>query len=113
MWRFVGHLPEWKAFFTGPRNSFDLFLAVSCSVIQIPVILNAPAYPWLTVFQLLRWYRVILAFPRMKPLLVCWLLKKTAMALNLQVTVFGSFAGMLNLIVFLFLMNFIGALLVS
>ncbi|EIW66778.1 hypothetical protein TREMEDRAFT_40774 [Tremella mesenterica DSM 1558] len=93
--RAAGHIPEWKAFLASPRNSFDLFLALTCSIIQIPAVVHAGVYPWLTVFQLLRWYRVILAFPRMKPLLI---------------TVFGSFAGMLNLIVFLILINFIGAL---
>ena len=46
------------------------------------------------MFQLLRWYRVILAIPRMKPLLV---------------TVFGSFAGLLNMIIFLMLVNLIAA----
>ena len=68
--RVTGFLPDWRAFFSKGRNSFDLFLAVMSSIIQIPAITAAAAYPWLTVFQLLRWYRVILAFPRMKPLLV-------------------------------------------
>ncbi len=30
----------------------------------------------------------------------------------MQITVFGSFAGLLNMVVFLFMMNFIGALMV-
>jgi hypothetical protein len=68
--RIAGYFPDWRAFFSRPRNSFDLFLAVVTSIIQIPVISSATVYPWLTIFQLLRWYRVILAFPRMKPLLV-------------------------------------------
>lgn len=40
------------------------------TVIQIPPIPSSQVYPWLTVFQLLRWYRVVLLVPRMKPLLV-------------------------------------------
>ncbi|KAK4687032.1 voltage-dependent calcium channel, partial [Tremellales sp. Uapishka_1] len=93
--RIAAYFPDWRSFFGRGRNSFDLFLAVFCSIIQIPAIVAASVYPWLTVFQLLRWYRVILAFPRMKPLLI---------------TVFGSFAGLLNMVGFLFMMNFIGAL---
>ncbi|WVQ96668.1 hypothetical protein IAU59_003774 [Kwoniella sp. CBS 9459] len=93
--RVIGYFPDWRSFFSSGRNSFDLFLAIVCSIIQIPAISSGSVYPWLTVFQLLRWYRVILAFPRMKPLLV---------------TVFGSFAGLLNMVVFMFLMNFLGAL---
>ena len=68
--RTSGYFPDWKGFLGRGRNSFDLFLAVVCSIVQIPAINSAKVYPWLTVFQLLRWYRVILAFPRMKPLLV-------------------------------------------
>ncbi|WWC70741.1 uncharacterized protein I206_104692 [Kwoniella pini CBS 10737] len=93
--RIIGHLPDWRSFFLSGRNCFDLFLAVACSIIQIPVIARGGIYPWLTIFQLLRWYRVILAFPRMKPLLN---------------TFFGSFAGLLNMVVFLFLMIFLSAL---
>jgi hypothetical protein len=68
--RITGYFPDWRGFFSRGRNSFDLFLAVVCSIIQIPAVTDSAVYPWLTVFQLLRWYRVILAFPRMKPLLV-------------------------------------------
>ncbi|WWD18487.1 hypothetical protein CI109_102939 [Kwoniella shandongensis] len=93
--RIIGYFPDWRAFFSRARNSFDLFLAIACSIIQIPAISSGTIYPWLTVFQLLRWYRVILAFPRMKPLLI---------------SVFGSFAGLFNMVIFLFLVNFLGAL---
>lgn len=68
--RIVGHFPDWRTFASSGRNDFDLFLAVGCSTIQIPAISSHRVYPWLTIFQLLRWYRFILAFPRMKPLLV-------------------------------------------
>lgn len=68
--RIAGFFPQWRGFFSNGRNAFDLFLAVSTSIIQIPVIADSKVYPWLTIFQLLRWYRVTLAFPRMKPLLV-------------------------------------------
>lgn len=67
--RFIAYWPDRKAFLLDPRNCFDLFLALVTSIIQIPVIANAPVYRWLTIFQLLRWYRFVLVFPRMKPLL--------------------------------------------
>lgn len=93
--RFVAYLPSWGAFFFNARNDFDLFLAIGCAIIQIPPIRHSTVYPWLTVFQLLRWYRVIMVIPRMRPLVT---------------NVFGSFAGLLNMTFFLFLMNFVAAL---
>lgn len=68
--RLIGHYPDYRSFFARFRNSFDLFLAVSTTIIQIPAIRSSNVYPWLTILQLLRWYRVILAFPRMRPLIV-------------------------------------------
>lgn len=68
--RILAYIPNWRGFLSSARNDFDLFLAVGCAIIQIPPIRKSSAYPWLTIFQLLRWYRVILVVPRMKPLLV-------------------------------------------
>jgi hypothetical protein len=69
--RFVGHLPNWSSFFsTSHQNSFDLLLAVVTTIIQIPPIPNTSVYSWLTIFQLMRWYRVVIVVPRMRPLLV-------------------------------------------
>jgi len=96
--RFLAALPDWRSFFgfsfgtrsgagyaggvgsTGSiragatpgagSNWLDLILAVGSSVIQIPVIRNSEAYPWFTIFQLARFYRVILEVPRMRPLMV-------------------------------------------
>ena len=67
--RLFAELPDWRAFFQG-RNLIDLVLAIGSSIIQIPVIHRSPVYPWLTIFQLARFYRVILVIPRMRPLLV-------------------------------------------
>lgn len=67
--RAVAALPEWRTLWE-PANAADIVLAVLTSVIQIPVIRDSDAYPWLTVFQILRFYRVILAIPRMRRLLV-------------------------------------------
>lgn len=68
--RIVAYLPDWRAFLSRPRNNLDLFLAVVSSILQIPAIASDPIAPWFSIFVLLRWYRFVLAFPRMKPLLV-------------------------------------------
>jgi hypothetical protein len=68
--RIAAELPAWRRFFQHGNNWLDLLLAVGSSLIQIPVIHNSELYPWLTIFQLGRFYRVILEFPRMKPLMV-------------------------------------------
>ena len=68
--RLASYLPDWREFVREGRNWLDLILAIGSTVIQIPPIRGSSAYPWLTIFQLLRFYRVILEVPRMKPLLV-------------------------------------------
>ena len=68
--RVAAHLPDWRAFFNRGQNLLDLLLAVGSTIIQIPVIHDSSVYPWFTIFQLARFYRVILEIPRMKPLLV-------------------------------------------
>ncbi|KAF9647780.1 hypothetical protein BDM02DRAFT_3187683 [Thelephora ganbajun] len=93
--RFATYLPYWRGFFRKGRNWIDLILVIGSTIIQIPLVRSSSAYPWLTVFQLLRFYRVILEVPRMKPLLLA---------------VFGDMYGMANMILFLFLFNFIAAL---
>jgi hypothetical protein len=72
--RFVAYLPDWRDFFRSGNNWLDTILAIGSGVIQIPVIHHSTVYPWLTVFQLMRFYRVILEVPRMRPLLVSVLL---------------------------------------
>ena len=68
--RFATDLPDWRDFFRKGRNRLDLILAIGSTIIQIPPVRSSQVYPWLTIFQLLRFYRVILEVPRMKPLLV-------------------------------------------
>lgn len=60
--RFVVHLPHPRLFFRRRRNTADLALAVITAVIIIEPVKNAlgHAYYWLTVFQIMRFYRVIL-----------------------------------------------------
>ena len=69
--RILAYLPDWRKFFFRGQNVLDLVLAIGSTIIQIPAIHNSTVYPWLTIFQLMRFYRVILEIPRMKPLLVC------------------------------------------
>lgn len=80
---------DWRGFFSSKQNRADLFVALITSIIQIPVIKNSQVYPWLTFFQLARFYRVIAAIPRMRVLLV---------------RAFGSLNKMLNMVLFLLLM---------
>ncbi|EST08271.2 Ion transport domain protein [Kalmanozyma brasiliensis GHG001] len=80
---------DWRGFLRSKQNRADLFLAVITSLIQIPVIKNSQVYPWLTFFQLARFYRVIAAIPRMRVLLF---------------RAFGSLNKMLNMVLFLLLM---------
>ncbi|KAG6337189.1 hypothetical protein ID866_1903 [Astraeus odoratus] len=93
--RMAAELPAWRMFFKHGNNWLDLILAIGSSVIQIPAIHRSKVYPWLTIFQLGRFYRVILEFPRMKTLLL---------------TVFGNLYGLANMTLFLILVNFLAAL---
>ncbi|KAI0247528.1 Ion transport protein-domain-containing protein [Lactifluus subvellereus] len=93
--RLVAHLPDWRGFFIQGNNYLDLVLAIGSTIIQIPVIHDSPAYPWLTIFQLARFYRVILEIPRMRPLLL---------------SVFGNMSGLANMLLFLILVNYLAAL---
>jgi len=68
--RVLSTLPNWRTFFNQGDNWLDLFLAITTSIIQIPSIHRSNSYPWFTIFQLMRFYRVILEVPRMRPLLV-------------------------------------------
>jgi hypothetical protein len=93
--RVVAELPDWRVFFLRPTNLLDLLLATGSSIIQIPAIRDSQAYPYLTVFQLARFYRVILEVPRMRPLMM---------------SVFGNMYGLFNMLVFLLFVNALSAL---
>jgi len=79
------------------KNWFDAFLAVVTTVILIPPIRNSgQPYAWLTIFQILRIYRVVWAVP---------------MTRNLIEKVLGNATGILNLVLFVFLITFLVAIL--
>lgn len=89
---------DWRGFHRNWRNVFDLGLAIVTSVILIPPIRMSRAYAWLTVFQILRVYRLVLAIPVTRKLILM---------------VLGSSAGIGNLMLFVFLMTFLVAILAS
>jgi voltage-dependent calcium channel len=79
------------------RNLVDAALAVITMIILLPPIRNSgQAYAWLTIFQILRIYRVVWAVP---------------MTRNLIEKVLGNATGIGNLILFVFLITFLVAIL--
>lgn len=93
--RVFATLPHWRTFFQHGNNWLDTILAIGSTIIQLPAIRHSELYPWFTIFQLARFYRVILVVPRMRPLLLA---------------VFGNMYGLANMSLFLFLINYIAAL---
>jgi hypothetical protein len=64
---------DWRHFFRSKRNITDLLIAIITAIIQIPAVkyaYNGKAYAWLTIFQILRVYRVVLAVPMTRDLIV-------------------------------------------
>ena len=87
---------DWKNFHKSPRNWVDLALAIITTVILIPPIrTSGQPYAWLTFFQIVRIYRVVLAVPITRDLIM---------------TVLGNVSGILNLIVFVFLVVFLASI---
>lgn len=91
--RFLG---DWRAFHRSWRNLFDLGLAVITSIILIPPIrASGEPYEWMTVFQILRAYRIVMAVPVTRKLILL---------------VLGNAMGIGNLMLFVFLITFIMAI---
>lgn len=68
MFRF---LSDWRGFRKSKQNWTDLSLALVTCIIQLPPIHNSGrVYEWLTLFQILRVYRVVWAIPITRDLLV-------------------------------------------
>jgi hypothetical protein len=69
----IRFIVDWRHFFHSKRNIVDLIIAIVTTVIQIPAVKRAHdgrAYAWLTVFQIIRVYRVVLAVPMTRELIV-------------------------------------------
>ncbi|CAI2169741.1 19144_t:CDS:10 [Funneliformis geosporum] len=93
--RLFSYLPKYHLFFQSTKNIVDFTLSIVTCMIQLPFIKETEAYPYLTLFQILRVYRVIIAIPRLR---------------NLLVRVLGSVAGFANLVLFIFIVNFLSAI---
>lgn len=90
---------DWRHFHRRARNLVDLFLAVITTVMLAPPIRNSgQTYEWLTAFQILRVYRVVLAIP------------VTSKLIRL---VLGNATGIGNLMLFVFLMTFLMSIFAS
>ncbi|KAK1781344.1 Ion transport protein-domain-containing protein [Copromyces sp. CBS 386.78] len=85
-----------RGFHRRKRNLVDLGLAVATSIILIPPIRNSgQVYNWLTVFQILRVYRVVMVIPMTRKLIRL---------------VLGNVTGIGNLMSFVFLITFLMAI---
>ncbi|EPS42843.1 hypothetical protein H072_3186 [Dactylellina haptotyla CBS 200.50] len=84
---------DWRGFFKQSRNWVDLALAIITCVMELPPIRNRETvYAWLTLFQILRFYRIVLFVPITR---------------NLLLLVLGSVGGILNLLFFVLLVTFL------
>ena len=89
-------LSDWRNFPKQRCNWVDLALAAVTAFIQLPPIhQSGQPYEWLTLFQILRVYRVVLAI---------------SITRDLIMKVLGNVSGLLNLIVFVFLITFLTAI---
>ncbi|KKA30524.1 hypothetical protein TD95_003376 [Thielaviopsis punctulata] len=85
-----------KVFFRSYANLFDSILAIVTVAILLPPIRNnSILYEWLTVFQVLRIYRVVLAVPMTRKLIL---------------QVLGNASGIANLFFFVFMMTYFVAI---
>ncbi|KAI8378680.1 Ion transport protein-domain-containing protein [Choanephora cucurbitarum] len=67
--RMIGAV-SWIGFWSSKTNLFDLFLVICTCVIQLPMIQDSPAYKYLTIFQILRCYRLFICIPRVQRLVL-------------------------------------------
>ncbi|KAK6586310.1 hypothetical protein PZA11_001367 [Diplocarpon coronariae] len=94
---FIRFAADWRGFLENNKNLVDLALAVITTVILLPPIRNSgQAYAWLTVFQILRIYRIIIAIPVTRALITL---------------VLGNSKGIGNLMLFVFLITFLMSIL--
>ncbi|KAI8579947.1 hypothetical protein K450DRAFT_239855 [Umbelopsis ramanniana AG] len=91
MLRFYGAIP-YDSFWEHKRNILDFVIAISTCIILIPPIRNSPAYRYLTIFQVVRSYRIIYLLPPVYHLIA---------------NVLGDGEGVLNLSFFTFLVLFL------
>ncbi|TGZ76287.1 hypothetical protein EX30DRAFT_399378 [Ascodesmis nigricans] len=89
-------LADYRSFHKHRRNWVDLALAVIALVISMPgVRRSSRAYDWMTIFSILRVYRVVWAIPVTR---------------NLLAKVLGNVSGLSNLLLFVILLTFLCAI---
>ncbi|KAL6453737.1 CCH1 Calcium-channel protein CCH1 [Candida maltosa Xu316] len=100
VFRFGIYFPNWRLFFTSKRNCFDLFLAVVTTVIIIGPVKEhlGQAYYWLTVFQVMRAYRIVLS---------------TSITRNLWLKIMGNFKAIIDLTLFFFILLFLVGIIIA
>lgn len=98
--RFFLHFPTWRLFFYSKRNNFDLFLGIITFVTVLPPIKKAlgQAYYWLTVFQLMRFYRAVLF---------------TKITSTLWLKIMGNFRAIFDLALFFFILTFLTSIILA
>lgn len=98
--RLAFHLPKWRLFFVSKRNCFDLFLAIITSVIIIGPVKDrlGHGYYWLTVFQIMRFYRVVLA---------------TSITRKLWLKIMGNFKSIFDLALFYFILLYLVSIILA
>lgn len=92
-------IADWRTFHRRKRNVFDALLAIITTVMLLPPIMNSgQAYAWLTVFQIIRIYRVVWGIPITRTLIA---------------KVVGNATGIGNLVLFVFLITYLVAILAA
>jgi hypothetical protein len=82
---------DWRNFYRSWQNLFDLLVAIVTTIILLPPIYNTRTYDWLTVFQIVRAYRIVMVIPVTRSLIML---------------VLGNAAGIANLMLFVSMMTF-------
>lgn len=86
--RFVCYLPFWREFFRSKGNVVDSLLGIINVIIILPFVYqHETLFAWLTVFQVMRFYRIAIAVPSVK---------------DLWVKVLGNYYTIWTLTIFLF-----------
>jgi len=90
---------DWRHFYKRKSNWVDLLLAVITLIMQFPGIHNSgAAYQWMTMFQIMRMYRVVMAVKLTRELILL---------------VLGNVMGLANLFLFVFLLTFLVSIFAS
>lgn len=96
-WRFFAFLPYWRTFLMSFMNIIDLILAIANIVVLI-FYNDTIVYAWLTIFQLVRVYRIIGTFKFIR---------------EFWKQLYGNFTVLANLTVFFFMTTFLCTLVAS